>query len=237
MKIIIYSLCCLLLLSCESVVPKDGIDAIALVKPSKDCYLVLNGKDWGGLSSANYSEITLTKGTNVLEFKHTQDGVVLIEKLVNSYDDRQQVVKIELPSSSQEKVEPTGIAEEENNTSRIESENEKAIASKSKEPDMTPSFPKETKPYYSMSRRKVIQKCEHYKAGNVSWNDKGKAVVKICIDEKGKVVSAAFVRRKSTITSQALINLVVGCAKEYRYEHAPGAPNTCGEITIRLGIH
>jgi hypothetical protein len=51
------------------------------------------------------------------------------------------------------------------------------------------------------------------------------------------VVDADINRRKSTITSQALIDLVVGCAKEYRYEKAPGSPEACGDITIQLGVN
>lgn len=85
--------------------------------------------------------------------------------------------------------------------------------------------------------RRNIRKCEDYKKGNASWQEKGKAVVTICVDARGRVVEAKFNRRKSTITSQALIDLVVGCAKEYRYEKAPGAPEACGDITIQLGLN
>lgn len=85
--------------------------------------------------------------------------------------------------------------------------------------------------------RRNLSKCENYKAGNASWQERGTAVVTICVDGRGKVVNAKFNRRKSTITSQALIDLVVGCAKEYRYQKAPGAPEACGDITIQLGLN
>lgn len=84
--------------------------------------------------------------------------------------------------------------------------------------------------------RRNISKCEDYKKGSTSWQEKGTAVVTICVDARGKVVNAEFNRRKSTITSQALIDLVVGCASEYRYEKAPGQPEACGDITIQLGL-
>lgn len=85
--------------------------------------------------------------------------------------------------------------------------------------------------------RRNISKCEDYKSGSASWKERGKAVINICVNAKGKVISAEFVRRKSTITSQSLIDLVVGCAEQYKYEKAPGMPNACGEITIQLGLH
>jgi hypothetical protein len=85
--------------------------------------------------------------------------------------------------------------------------------------------------------RRRLSKCEDYKAGNASWQEKGTAVVTICVNARGKVVDASINRRKTTITSQALIDLVVGCAKEYRYEKAPGSPEACGDITIQLGVN
>lgn len=84
--------------------------------------------------------------------------------------------------------------------------------------------------------RRNISKCDDYKKGNASWQERGKAVVKICVNAKGRVTSAKIVRRKSTITSQTLIDLVEGCAQNYRYEKVPGAPDACGEITIQLGL-
>jgi len=216
-------------MSCETVLTGEEV-AIALVKPSKDCYLVLNGKDWGAISSAEYSKVILVKGINVLEFKGGKEGIVLSERLINSYDNRQQVVNVDLPHSSQEKVQPRETVVEE-------IKEEKAVAERSRNEESTPSFPKESPPYYAMNKRRVVQKCDDYQVGNTSWNERGKAVVKICINEKGKVMNAELVHRKSTITNPALIDLVVGCAKQYRYERAPGAPNVCGEITIRLGLN
>jgi outer membrane biosynthesis protein TonB len=83
--------------------------------------------------------------------------------------------------------------------------------------------------------RRNVSKCEDYQTGSTSWQEKGTAVVTICVDARGKVVNADFNRRKSTITSQSLINLAVGCAQEYRYEKAPGSPEACGDITIQFG--
>lgn len=85
--------------------------------------------------------------------------------------------------------------------------------------------------------RRNLSKCEDYKASSASWQESGTAVVTICVDARGKVVDAKFNRRKSTITSQAVIDLVVGCAKEYRYQKAPGAPEACGDITIQLKVN
>lgn len=84
--------------------------------------------------------------------------------------------------------------------------------------------------------RRNTSKCEDYKSGNADWKEKGKAVVYICVNARGKVISAKINRRKSTITNSSLIELVEGCAKEYTYERAPGQPDACGEITIQLGF-
>ena len=84
--------------------------------------------------------------------------------------------------------------------------------------------------------RRNTGKCEDYKSGNAEWREKGKAVVYICVNARGKVISAKINRRKSTITNSGLIALVEGCAKEYTYERAPGQPDACGEITIQLGF-
>ena len=89
----------------------------------------------------------------------------------------------------------------------------------------------------AIGSRRNIEKCDDFKKSNaVSWREKGKAVIRICVNAQGKVVSAEFIRKKSTITSQKLIEMVVECAKNYRYDRAPGKPNACGEITISLGI-
>jgi hypothetical protein len=88
-----------------------------------------------------------------------------------------------------------------------------------------------------LGSRKNIRKCEDYKKADASWQESGKAVVDICVNANGEVVSAKINRRKSTITSQSLIDLVVGCANYYKYEKVPGAGNACGEITIKLGLN
>ena len=86
--------------------------------------------------------------------------------------------------------------------------------------------------------RKNTSRCEDYQDSHTSeWREKGRAVVYICVNARGKVVEAEFVRRKSTITDSGLIEAAVGCAKEYTYERAPGQPDACGEITIQFGLN
>jgi len=82
--------------------------------------------------------------------------------------------------------------------------------------------------------RQIIKKCgSDYKKG-VGWTDSGNAVVRICVNERGYVISADFVERKSTITSRTLINRAINCAKQYRYESQAGAEDMCGEIVIQF---
>lgn len=84
--------------------------------------------------------------------------------------------------------------------------------------------------------RRNIRKCEDYQTGNTAWDEKGKAVITICVDERGKVTSAKINRRKSTITDLGVIRLMEGCARQYRYEAAPGKGEACGDITIDLNV-
>jgi len=89
----------------------------------------------------------------------------------------------------------------------------------------------------ALGARRNLTKCNDYKDANkATWNEEGVAVVTICVNHRGKVISAKINRRKSTITSSRLIDLAVGCAKEYTYQKAPGQPDACGDITIRFGI-
>ncbi len=87
------------------------------------------------------------------------------------------------------------------------------------------------------SSRRVIKKCADYQQNNASWQEKGTAVVTICINAQGRVTSAKINRKASTITSQKLISLVEGCAQNYRYTRAPGTGEVCGDIIIKLGVN
>ncbi|MCH2021861.1 MAG: hypothetical protein MK207_05220 [Saprospiraceae bacterium] len=82
---------------------------------------------------------------------------------------------------------------------------------------------------------KIISRCEDYKQGDAGWQEKGKASIKVKVNAKGYVTSAKINRKLSTITSQKLIDLVEGCARQYRFSKVPGGKERVGDITITLG--
>lgn len=89
----------------------------------------------------------------------------------------------------------------------------------------------------AIGNRPNIRKCDDYKASNNSgWSEAGRIVVRICVNAAGNVVSAEQVIKKSTTINSRMVNLALGCAKEYKYEPKPGAANACGEITITFGL-
>jgi hypothetical protein len=86
--------------------------------------------------------------------------------------------------------------------------------------------------------RRNTGRCEDYQRSHAAeWRERGRAVVFICVNARGKVTEAKFNRRKSTITDSDLIKAAVECAEEYTYERAPGQPDACGEITIQFGLN
>ena len=89
----------------------------------------------------------------------------------------------------------------------------------------------------AIGNRPNIRKCDDYKsANNAGWSESGRIVVRICVNAAGDVVSAEQVIKKSTTISSKMVNLALGCAKQYKYEAKPGAPSACGEITISFGL-
>jgi len=59
----------------------------------------------------------------------------------------------------------------------------------------------------------------------------GRVVVKICIDQTGKVISARYTQRGSTTTDSELIDLAVANAKKYRFTPS-NKEKQCGTIII-----
>ncbi len=88
----------------------------------------------------------------------------------------------------------------------------------------------------AIGNRPNIRKCDNY-SGNWSGTEQGKVVVRICVNAAGNVVSAEQIIKKSTILKSSMVDLALGCAKEYKYQAKPGAPNACGEITIQFGLN
>ncbi len=62
----------------------------------------------------------------------------------------------------------------------------------------------------------------------------GRIVMAICVNKKGKVVSAKVVPTKSTISDAALIQKVTQAVKGYRYSRAKKKGEDCGEINFRF---
>lgn len=86
------------------------------------------------------------------------------------------------------------------------------------------------------SSRRVVKRCEDYQQGSTLWQEKGTAYVTVCVNSKGVVTSAKINRKRSTITSQKLIELVEGCAMNYKFNRIPGAPEVCDDINIVLNV-
>lgn len=65
----------------------------------------------------------------------------------------------------------------------------------------------------------------------------GTAVIKICVDPSGSVISAEFTQRGSSITSDAAIQEAVTNAKKWKFDSNPLAPDQqCGTVTYQFRV-
>ncbi|MFT6935782.1 MAG: TolA protein [Saprospiraceae bacterium] len=65
----------------------------------------------------------------------------------------------------------------------------------------------------------------------------GTAVIKICVDPKGNVVSADFTQKGSSITSDAAIKEAIANAKKWKFDSNPMAPDKqCGTVTYQFKV-
>lgn len=60
----------------------------------------------------------------------------------------------------------------------------------------------------------------------------GRVVVKICVDEKGDVISSSVIPEKSTTTDSGLTQKALKAAQAYKFAPAPGKGVQCGTITF-----
>jgi len=60
----------------------------------------------------------------------------------------------------------------------------------------------------------------------------GRVVVKICIAEKGDVISSSVIPEKSTTSDTTLTQKALRAAQEYKFAPAPGKGIQCGTITF-----
>lgn len=59
----------------------------------------------------------------------------------------------------------------------------------------------------------------------------GTVVVRLCINEQGKVISARYTQKGSTTTDSELINIAVSNSKKYRFSPSQ-LPEQCGTVSI-----
>jgi hypothetical protein len=59
----------------------------------------------------------------------------------------------------------------------------------------------------------------------------GTVVVRICINDEGKVISARYTQKGSTTTDSELINIAVSNSKKYRFSPSQ-LPEQCGTVSI-----
>ena len=59
----------------------------------------------------------------------------------------------------------------------------------------------------------------------------GTVVVRLCIDDEGKVISARYTQKGSTTTDSELINIAVSNSKKYRFSPSQ-LPEQCGTVSI-----
>ncbi|MBK7094605.1 MAG: energy transducer TonB [Saprospiraceae bacterium] len=59
----------------------------------------------------------------------------------------------------------------------------------------------------------------------------GTVVVRICINDQGKVISARYTQKGSTTTDSELINIAVSNSKKYRFSPSQ-LPEQCGTVSI-----
>ena len=61
--------------------------------------------------------------------------------------------------------------------------------------------------------------------------DKGRIVLRVCVDASGKVVSAEYQQRGSTSTSTRLINAAIRNARQWKFNAGAADSKQCGTIT------
>ena len=71
--------------------------AVWLVQPSYDCFLEINQRDYGNLKGAFINEVPLSKGKNVLKFKHTDSTDVIHTETVEVSGKNQSLLKVYIP--------------------------------------------------------------------------------------------------------------------------------------------
>lgn len=64
--------------------------------------------------------------------------------------------------------------------------------------------------------------------------DRGKVVVRVCVDANGTVTSATYTQQGSTATSTKLRDLAIANARSWKF--AAGADNQCGTITYNFQV-
>jgi TonB family protein len=64
--------------------------------------------------------------------------------------------------------------------------------------------------------------------------DRGRVVVRVCVDANGNVTSATYTQQGSTATSTKLRDLALANARTWKF--APGADNQCGTITYNFQV-
>jgi TonB family protein len=65
----------------------------------------------------------------------------------------------------------------------------------------------------------------------------GTAVIRICVDQNGNVVSAKFTQKGSSITSDAAIKEAIANAKKWKFDSNPMAPDKqCGTVTYQFKV-
>ena len=63
----------------------------------------------------------------------------------------------------------------------------------------------------------------------------GKVVIKICVDNKGRVVSAKYTQKGSTTTDAELVKLAVDNSKKYIFSMSD-IEEQCGTITVEFKL-
>ncbi len=182
----------------ELIVVKDY--SIWSIKVTRDCYLVLNGNNWGGLKKETYTEIPLQEGANSFLFKKKKEGEFIQKKVVVVKDQTHQTLDITL-------VGEVTIQQ---------------AAPSLKAPANT--------------RRKMVSKCTDYE-DILRSKPKDRATVSICVNPAGQVEQVDFIESDSGTLDQATIDLVLNCARQYRYTPVSNVSTACGRVILTIGIH
>lgn len=88
-----------------------------------------------------------------------------------------------------------------------------------------------------LGQRRILSKCSDYDSNSATWSEKTTIIVNVCVNARGQVATAQVNRRKSKTNDSRLLDLALECAKQYRYEPAPGQPDACGEVTVHLKLN